>query len=144
MIRNITANPTRRVDLVMGIGYEDDIAKARKIMSDIVAADDRILKDPAPTIAVSELGDSSVNFVVRPWVKTGDYWDVYFSLTEKIKLAFDQEGISIPFPQRDIHIYQEKNRIIPVWSVLNVYRKKFGGGYTKRVLPGSTPEFRFS
>jgi small conductance mechanosensitive channel len=108
VIRNITANPTRRVDLVMGIGYEDDIAKARKIMSDIVAADDRILKDPAPTIAVSELGDSSVNFVVRPWVKTGDYWDVYFSLTEKIKLAFDQEGISIPFPQRDIHIYQEK------------------------------------
>lgn len=108
VIRNITANPTRRVDLVMGIGYEDDIAKARKIMSDIVAADDRILKDPAPTIAVSELGDSSVNFVVRPWVKTGDYWDVHFSLTEKIKLAFDQEGISIPFPQRDIHIYQEK------------------------------------
>ena len=107
VIRNITANTTRRVDLVMGIGYADDIAKAKKIMSDIIAADDRILKDPATTIAVSELGDSSVNFVVRPWVNTGDYWDVYFSLTEKIKLAFDQEGISIPFPQRDVHIYNE-------------------------------------
>jgi small conductance mechanosensitive channel len=108
VIKNITANSTRRVDLVMGIGYEDDIPKAKKIMTDIVEADGRVLKDPAPTIAVFELADSSVNFVVRPWVKTEDYWDVYFDLTEKIKVTFDQEGISIPFPQSDIHLYQEK------------------------------------
>jgi small conductance mechanosensitive channel len=108
VIQNITANSTRRVDLVMGIGYEDDIAKARKIMSDIISADERVLKDPAPTIAVSELGDRSVNFVVRPWSKTEDYWDVYFDLTEKIKIAFDKEGISIPYPQRDVHIYNEQ------------------------------------
>ncbi len=108
VIQNITANPTRRVDLVMGISYGDNIATARKIMTDIVSADERILKDPAPTIAVSELGESSVNFVVRPWTKTENYWNVYFDLTEKIKIAFDNEGISIPFPQRDVHIYNEK------------------------------------
>ncbi|MFO7559409.1 MAG: mechanosensitive ion channel [Desulfobacterales bacterium] len=108
VIQNITANPTRRVDMVMGISYGDNIAAARRIMTDIVSADERILKDPAPTIAVSELGDSSVNFVVRPWTKTEDYWNVYFDLTEKIKVAFDKEGISIPFPQRDVHIYNEK------------------------------------
>lgn len=107
VIRNITANATRRIDLVMGIGYDDDIPKAKQIMRDIVAADDRILKDPAPKIALSELADSSVNFIVRPWVKTEEYWDVYFDLTEKIKMTFDQEGITIPFPQRDIHVYQE-------------------------------------
>ena len=108
VIQNITANSTRRVDLVMGIGYEDDIAKAKKIMADIISADGLILKDPAPTIAVSELGESSVKFVVRPWVKTEDYWNVYFDLTEKIKIAFDKEGISIPYPQRDVHIYNEQ------------------------------------
>jgi len=108
VIQNITANPTRRVDLVMGIGYEDDIPTARKIMADIISEDERVLKDPAPTIAVSELGDSSVNFAVRPWAKTEDYWNVYFDLTEKIKIAFDKEGISIPFPQRDVHLYNEQ------------------------------------
>jgi small conductance mechanosensitive channel len=108
VIQNITANPTRRVDLVMGIGYGDDIAKAKKVMSDIISADKRVLNDPATTIAVSELGDSSVNFVVRPWVKTEDYWNVYFDLTEKIKVAFDSEGITIPYPQRDVHMYTEK------------------------------------
>ena len=77
-------------------------------MTDIVEADAQVLKNPAPTIAVFELADSSVNFVVRPWVKTEDYWDVYFGLTERIKVAFDQEGISIPYPQSDIHLYQEK------------------------------------
>jgi small conductance mechanosensitive channel len=92
----------------MGIGYKDDISKARKIMTGIMDADNRVLKNPAPAVAVLELGDSSVKFAVRPWVKTEDYWDVYFDLTEKIKVMFDQEGITIPFPQREIHMYQEK------------------------------------
>jgi small conductance mechanosensitive channel len=105
-IVNWTVKGTRRVDMVMGIGYEDDIDKARSLMADIIAADDRVLKDPAPQISVSELADSSVNFVVRPWVKVEDYWGVYFDLTEKIKKSFDANGISIPFPQRDVHVYQ--------------------------------------
>jgi len=108
VITNITANPTRRVDLVMGISYEDDILKAKKIMEQIISDDDKVLSDPPPTVAVSELADSSVNFVVRPWVKTDDYWDVYFGLTEKIKTSFDQEGITIPYPQQDVHMYTSK------------------------------------
>jgi small conductance mechanosensitive channel len=107
-IVNYSTKGTRRCDLVFGIGYEDDIDKARKILEEIIAADDRILKDPAPLIAVSELADSSVNFVVRPWVKADDYWGVYFDLTEKGKNRFDEEGISIPFPQRDVHLYEHK------------------------------------
>lgn len=110
VITNITANPTRRVDLVMGIGYGDDIKKAKDIMANILKEDERVLDNPAANIAVSELADSSVNFVVRPWVKTGDYWNVYFDLTEKIKLAFDAEGISIPFPQQDVHLYKEQDQ----------------------------------
>jgi len=105
-IVNWTVKGTRRVDMVFGIGYEDDIDKARSLMADIIAADDRILKDPPPQISVSELADSSVNFVVRPWVKVEDYWGVYFDLTENIKKAFDANGVSIPFPQRDVHVYQ--------------------------------------
>ena len=105
-IVNWTVKGTRRVDMVFGIGYEDDIDKARSLMADIVSQDSRILKDPAPQISVSELADSSVNFVVRPWVKVEDYWGVYFDLTEKIKKAFDTNGVSIPFPQRDVHVYQ--------------------------------------
>jgi small conductance mechanosensitive channel len=105
-IVNWTVKGTRRVDMVMGIGYEDDIDKARSLMADIIAEDDRILKSPAPQISVSELADSSVNFVVRPWVKVEDYWGVFFDLTEKIKKAFDANGVSIPFPQRDVHVYQ--------------------------------------
>jgi small conductance mechanosensitive channel len=93
---------------VAGISYDDDIDKAREVLSSVIAEDDRILKDPAPQIVVSEMADSSVNFVLRPWVSTGDYWSVFFSLTEKIKKRFDQEGISIPFPQRDVHIYEHK------------------------------------
>jgi len=108
VITNITANPTRRIDLVAGIGYEDNISLAKQVLHDIVTADSRVLKEPAPQIAVSELADSSVNFVVRPWVKTGDYWDVYFDLTEQIKLRFDEKGISIPYPQQDLHLYQEE------------------------------------
>lgn len=105
-ITNYSTNDTRRVDLVMGIGYGDDIDKAKKVLEDLVAADERILKDPAPTIAVVELADSSVNFVVRPWVNKADYWGVYFGLTEAVKKRFDQEGISIPFPQSDVHMHQ--------------------------------------
>jgi small conductance mechanosensitive channel len=107
-IVNWSVKGTRRVDLVMGIGYGDDIDKARTIMADILAKDERVLKDPAPKIAVVELADSSVNFVVRPWVKLEHYWDVYFDTTENIKKSFDAQGISIPFPQRDVHMYEQK------------------------------------
>lgn len=105
-ITNVTANPTRRVDLVFGIGYDDDLLKAKTLLEKIISEEPRILPDPEPQIAVSELADSSVNFVVRPWVNTGDYWGVYFALTEKVKLTFDQEGISIPYPQTDVHLYK--------------------------------------
>jgi small conductance mechanosensitive channel len=105
-ITNYSAMETRRVDMVFGIGYGDNIKQAKDTLEQILAADERILKDPAPTIAVSELADSSVNFVVRPWVKTADYWAVYFDLTEKVKLTFDEKGISIPFPQQDVHMHQ--------------------------------------
>lgn len=104
-ITNYSANDTRRVDLVVGVSYSDDLDKVRKELEDLVAADERILKDPAVTIAVSELADSSVNFVLRPWVNTADYWAVYFDLTERVKKRFDEVGISIPFPQRDVHIH---------------------------------------
>ena len=104
-ITNYSANETRRVDLVVGVSYSDDLDKVRKELEDLVAADERILDDPAVTIAVSELADSSVNFVLRPWVKTEDYWGVYFGLTEAVKKRFDEVGISIPFPQRDVHIH---------------------------------------
>ncbi|RMF97233.1 MAG: mechanosensitive ion channel family protein [Gammaproteobacteria bacterium] len=105
-IVNYSAKDTRRVDLVVGCGYDDDLDKVRAVLNEILAADQRVLKDPAPTVAVSELADSSVNFVVRPWVASADYWSVYFDLTEAIKKRFDQEGISIPYPQRDVHLYQ--------------------------------------
>jgi len=108
VITNITANDTRRIDLVVGIGYGDDIIKTKQVLADIVSADDRIMSEPAPVIAVSELADSSVNLIVRPWVKTSEYWDVYFDLMEKIKQTFDAEGISIPYPQRDVHLIQEQ------------------------------------
>jgi small conductance mechanosensitive channel len=103
-ITNITTNPTRRVDLTFGIGYGDDIDKAEKVLTEVVSNHPLVLKDPEPTIKLHELGDSSVNFVVRPWVKSADYWTVYWDLTKSVKQAFDKEGISIPFPQRDIHI----------------------------------------
>jgi small conductance mechanosensitive channel len=106
IITNYSANETRRVDLVIGIGYDDDIDKARDTIQELVDADERILKDPACLIAVSELADSSVNFVVRPWVKSSDYWGVNFDLTEAIKKRFDEEGISFPYPQQDVHIHQ--------------------------------------
>jgi small conductance mechanosensitive channel len=105
-ITNYSTKDTRRVDLVFGIGYDDDIKKAKQILEDIVTNDERILKDPAPVVAVSELADSSVNFIVRPWVNAADYWAVYWDLTETVKLVFDKEGISIPYPQQDVHMHQ--------------------------------------
>ncbi len=103
-ITNYSAKDIRRIDLTIGIGYDDDIKLAKETLENIIREDERILKDPAPTIAVSELGDSSVNFAVRPWVKGKDYWNVYFDLLEKIKLTFDEKGIGIPYPQMDVHI----------------------------------------
>jgi small conductance mechanosensitive channel len=106
IITNYSANDRRRIDMVIGVSYDDDLDKTRSVLEELIAAEDRILKDPAHTIAVSELGDSSVNFVVRPWVSTADYWGVKFDLTEAIKKRFDQEGISFPFPQQDVHLYK--------------------------------------
>jgi small conductance mechanosensitive channel len=105
-ITNISARNTRRVDMVFGIGYGDDIKKAKDILMQAMESDERILKDPAPMVAIAELADSSVNFVVRPWVNAADYWGVKFDFTEKIKLSFDQNGVSIPFPQMDVHMDQ--------------------------------------
>lgn len=103
-IRNFTANDTRRIDLVIGVSYDDDLKKAKQVIENVLSADARILKNPAPTVAVSELGDSSVDFAVRPWVKPADYWDVYFDITEKLKLAIDSNGLTIPFTQYDVNI----------------------------------------
>lgn len=108
IITNINIKATRRIDLVVGISYSDDMAKTREILAGLAKEDSRVLADPAPTIAVAELADSSVNLVFRPWVKTADYWDVRFDLTEKIKNALDEAGISIPFPQQDVHLFVEK------------------------------------
>ena len=108
-ITNYSAKDTRRVDMVFGIGYDDDIKKAKEILMDLMQSDERILKDPEPLVAVSELADSSINFVVRPWVKTDDYWGVKFDFTEAVKISFDKEGISIPYPQRDLHLHQADN-----------------------------------
>ena len=105
-ITNYSANPTRRIDLVFGIGYEDDLRKAKQVLERILAEDERVLRDPEPAVAVLELADSSVNFAVRPWVKSGDYWAVRADLTERVKLSFDAEGLSIPFPQTDVHLHQ--------------------------------------
>jgi len=108
-ITNFSAEDIRRVDMEFGIGYDDDIKKAKKILADLIAADDRVLSEPAePFIALKELGDSSVNFVVRVWANAADYWGIYFDMQENVKLTFDKEGISIPFPQRDVHLYTEK------------------------------------
>lgn len=107
IITNYSANDTRRVDMVVGVSYDDDLDKVRKTLQELIAAEDRILDEPAPTIAVSALADSSVNFVVRPWVNSSDYWGVTFDLTEAIKKRFDKEGISFPFPQQDVHLYKQ-------------------------------------
>ena len=105
-IKNFSANPTRRIDLVMGIGYGDDIAKAMEIIERVVTGDSRTLADPAPTIAVSELADSSVNLVVRPWCNAEDYWALRWDLTRKLKEELEAGGCNIPFPQRDVHVLE--------------------------------------
>jgi len=105
---NFSTEPQRRVDFTFGIGYSDDIDKAKSVINGLIAADERILKDPEPFVAVSELADSSVNFVVRVWAEAGNYWGIFFDTTENVKKAFDKEGISIPFPQTDVHVHQVK------------------------------------
>jgi small conductance mechanosensitive channel len=105
-ITNYSAKDTRRVDMIFGVGYGDDIKKTKDVLTELIERDDRILKDPAPLVAVSALADSSVNFVVRPWVKSADYWGVMFDFTEAVKLRFDEEGISIPYPQQDVHLHK--------------------------------------
>ncbi len=105
IITNYSANDTRRVDMVVGVSYDDDLDKVRATLEDLISAEARILEDPAHLIAVSELADSSVNFVIRSWVKAGDYSGVMFDLTEAIKKRFDKEGISFPYPQQDVHLY---------------------------------------
>lgn len=105
-LTNYTKNEIRRMDLVVGVGYGEDVRVVKDVLLQIIAEDSRILKDPAPNVAVLELADNSVNFAFRPWVPTAQYWDIYFDTMEKIKLRLDEKGIEIPFPQRDIHLYQ--------------------------------------
>lgn len=105
-IINYSAKPTRRLDLIVGVGYDADLDHVRRVINEILGADERVLNDPEPTIGVLELADNSVNFVVRPWVNSEDYWGLHFDLHETIKKRFDAEGISIPFPQRDVHLHQ--------------------------------------
>ncbi len=106
-IVNYTMNDTRRVDMIFGIGYNDDIDKAKKVIEEIINSNSKILDDPAPVIKLHELADSSLNFIVRPWVKTSDYWSVYWEITEAVKKKFDEQNIEIPYPQRDVHLYQK-------------------------------------
>ncbi|TSA28180.1 mechanosensitive ion channel family protein, partial [bacterium] len=106
-ITNYSKEPIRRVDMTFGIGYDDDIKRAKEVLAGLIKEDARILKDPAPLIAVSSLGDSSVNFALKVWCDTAEYWNIYFDMQEKVKLTFDQENISIPFPQTDVHLFKE-------------------------------------
>lgn len=108
-ITNFSSIEKRRIDLIFGISYKDDMKTAKDVLTKIVTSDTRIMKDPAPVIAVYELGDSSVNLVCRPWVKPSDYWNVYFDTVEKGKLELEKKGITIPFPQRDVHLFEEKS-----------------------------------
>ncbi len=105
-ITNYSSHDTRRIDMVFGIGYDDDIRQAKELFERVVSEEERVLEDPEPQIAVAELADSSVNFVIRPWVKSDDYWSVKCDLNEKLKIECDKAGISIPYPQRDVHLHQ--------------------------------------
>lgn len=107
-ITNFTAKETRRIDLVFGVSYADDIRKVKAVLEDELKKNAQVLEDPAPSVGLLELADSSVNFAVRPWVKTAEYWDVFFALQESIKLRLEAEGFTIPFPQQDVHMFQEK------------------------------------
>lgn len=104
---NITAAEKRRIDLVVGIGYDDDLLHAKKVLMEIIEDEPRVLNEPAPTVRVMELADSSVNFAVRPWVNNADWWKTKCDLTERIKLRMDEEGINIPYPQSDVHLYKQ-------------------------------------
>lgn len=108
-ITNFSARDTRRLDMVFGVGYGDDLDKVKRVINEVLAEESRLLEDPAPVVGVLSLGESSVDFAVRPWVSSADYWGVYFDLHEAMKKRFDQEGISIPFPQRDLHVYQQSS-----------------------------------
>ncbi len=110
-ITNVTAHPVRRVDMTFGIGYNDDIDRAKELIWEILKADERILEDPGATVALAELGESSVNIVVRPWVEKANWWPVFTETQEKVKKAFDANSISIPFPQRDVHLYEVKSSV---------------------------------
>ncbi len=105
-IVNYSLSPVRRVDMVFGISYGDDLRQAKAVLKRLVSEDARILRDPETQVVLSALAESSVNFTVRAWVNSADYWPVLFEMQEKVKLTFDQEGISIPFPQRDVHVHQ--------------------------------------
>ncbi len=109
IITNYSAKDTRRVDMLIGVSYSDDLDKVKNTLKDLLAADDRVLSEPAALIAVSELAQSSVNLVVRPWVNSADYWGVRFDMTEAIKKRFDKEGLSFPFPQQDVHLYRQSS-----------------------------------
>ena len=109
-IINYSMKPERRVDHIFGIGYDDDLKLAKNTLMEIMTSDTRVLQDPAPFVAVSELGDNSVNFTTRAWVENADYWDVYFEMIEKVKLTFDEKGISFPYPQMDVHLDKEENK----------------------------------
>ena len=105
-LTNINAEPRRRVDMIFGISYSDDILRVKQVLEDIIRFDNRILADPAHEVYVKEHAESSINMLVRVWVKPEDYWGVYFHMHEQVKLTFDRQGISIPFPQRDVHLFQ--------------------------------------
>jgi small conductance mechanosensitive channel len=122
VITNVTASDTRRVDLVFGISYDDSIEQAQKVLEEVVAHHPLVLKDPAPMIRVNELADSSVNFIVRPWTKTGDYWTTYWDLQRAVKEAFDNNDISIPFPQTDMHLHVADNGKAAGSAVLSALR----------------------
>ena len=106
-ITNNSTKPTRRIDLVVGCGYNDDLRAVKSFLSELLQSDERILKEPAATVAVSELADNSVNFAVRPWVNSADYWAVKCDLNERIKIGFDDRGFNIPYPSRDVYMHQE-------------------------------------
>lgn len=109
-ITNFSENPTRRVDMVFGVSYSANLQDTKKLFLDLLMADERVLKDPAPNVAVLELGDSAVKFIVRPWVNSADYWAVYWDCMEKFKDALDEAGIGIPFPQMDVHVHTTENQ----------------------------------
>ncbi len=112
VIKNVTAQKIRRVDMVFGIGYGDDIPKAEKVLTEIVSGHEKVLDDPEPVVRLHTLNESSVDFVVRPWVKTDDYWEVYWDITRAVKLRFDEEEITIPFPQRDVHLFSGEQHTV--------------------------------